>query len=181
MAAWPDVLAAQEHAHAAAGSPTRRLETLDVETAAEIEAIAAQIIPSTGGPGAREAGVLYFIDRALSTFAIDDREAYRTGLAELQQKRKELFPTSTAIASLTEQQQMALIRAVETSSFFELIRTHTVLGFLANPSYGGNRDKAGWQQIGFYDRMGWQPPFGYYDAEASPEKPNREQLAEDKK
>ena len=35
--------------------------------AAEIEAIAARIIPSDATPGAREAGVVYFIDRALST------------------------------------------------------------------------------------------------------------------
>jgi len=167
MAAWPEVLAAQQHAHTAAKSPTKHLETLDADTAVEIEAIAAQIIPSTGGPGAREAGVIYFIDRALSTFALDDREAYRTGMAELQQKRKELFPKSTTIASLTGQQQMTLIRTIETSSFFELLRTHTVLGFLGNPSYGGNREKAGWHQIGFEDRMAFEPPFGYYDAEAS--------------
>ncbi len=167
MAAWPEVVAAQEHAHTNAGALARDLQTLDADTAAEIEAIAAQIIPSTGGPGAREAGVIYFIDRALSTFARDDREAYRTGMAHLQQKRKELFPESAAIASLTAEQQMALIRTIETSAFFELLRTHTVLGFLGNPSYGGNRGKAGWHQIGFEDRMAYTPPFGYYDAEAS--------------
>ncbi len=33
----------------------------------------------------------------------------------------------------------------------------------ALPSYGGNRDKAGWHLIGFDDRHFWQPPFGYYD------------------
>ncbi len=166
MAAWPEVLDAQQHAHTAAGSPTTHFETLDADTAAEIEAVAAQIIPSTGGPGAREAGVIYFIDRALSTFARDDREAYRTGMVHLQQKRKELFPESATIASLTGPQQVTLIRTVETSSFFELLRTHTVLGFLGNPSYGGNRGKAGWRQIGFEDQMAYAPPFGYYDAEA---------------
>ncbi len=170
MAAWPEVLAARNHSRSLAGSPTPHLETLDADTAAEIEAIAAQIIPSTDGPGAREAGVIYFIDRALSTFAVDDREAYRTGMAEVQEKRKELFPNSTAIASLTGQQQVILVRNIETTSFFELLRTHTVLGFLGNPSYGGNREKAGWHAIGFEDRMGYQPPFGYYDAQIDAEK-----------
>jgi len=170
MAAWPEVLAAQQHAHTAAGSPTTHFETLGADSAAEIEAIAAQIIPSTGGPGAREAGVIYFIDRALSTFARDEREVYRTGMAQLQQKRKELFPNSTTIASLTGQQQMTLIRTIEASSFFELLRTHTVLGFLGNPSYGGNRGETGWNQIGFEDRMAYQPPFGYYDAQVNGEK-----------
>ncbi len=169
MAAWADVLSAQQHAHATAGSATPHFETLDPATAAEIEAIAAQIIPSTNGPGAREAGVIYFIDRALSTFAADQREAYRLGMAQLQQKRQELFPSSTTIASLASQQQIALIRAIETSDFFALLRTHTVLGFLGNPSYGGNREEIGWKQIGFEDRMMYQPPFGYYDAQVTGE------------
>jgi len=170
MVAWPQVLSAQQHAHAAAASRTAHLETLDAATAGEIEAIAAQIIPSTGGPGAREAGVIYFIDRALSTFAAADREAYRAGMAQVQQKRKELFPNSTTIASLTAEQQMTLIRTIEASDFFDLLRTHTVLGFLGNPSYGGNRGETGWRQIGFEGRMAYQPPFGYYDAEMNGEK-----------
>ena len=94
----------------------------------------------------------------------DDREAYRSGMAEVQGKRKELFPNSPTIASLTSQQQMTLLQAIEGSGFFELLRTHTVLGFLGNPSYGGNREEIGWKQIGFEDRMAYQPPFGYYDA-----------------
>jgi gluconate 2-dehydrogenase gamma chain len=170
MAAWPNVLSAQKRAYSAAGSPTPHFETLDVGTAGEIEAIGAQIIPSTGGPGAREAGVIYFIDRALSTFAADYRETYRTGMAQLQQKRQELFPNSTTIASLTGEQQMALIRTIEASSFFELLRTHTVLGFLGNPSYGGNRGETGWNQIGFEGLMAYQSPFGYYDAQVDGEK-----------
>lgn len=170
MAAWPDVLSALQHAQTAAGSRNPRFETLDAGSAEEIEALAAQIIPSTGGPGGREAGVIYFIDRALSTFAAEDRETYRVGMAQLQQKRKELFPHSTTIASLTGPQQMALIRTIETSDFFELLRTHTVLGFLGNPSYGGNRGKTGWNQIGFEPQAAYQPPFGYYDAQVNGEK-----------
>ena len=165
MAAWPEVLSALEHAHTAAESRTPQWESLDPGTGAEIGALAAQIIPSSAGPGAREAGVIYFIDRALATFASDQREAYRSGLAQLQQKRLELFPNSTSIASLTGEQQMALIRTIEASDFFDLLRTHTVLGFLGSPSYGGNRGKTGWKQIGFEDLMAWQAPFGYYDAQ----------------
>ena len=169
MAALPDVVAARRHARHAAAQPAAppRFETLDPQTAAEIEAIAAQIIPSTGGPGAREAGVIFFIDRALSSFAASEVETYRAGMAQLQEKRKELFPSSTTIAALAPDQQVALIRTIESSDFFELLRTHTVLGFLGDPSYGGNRDKTGWRQIGFEDHMAWQTPFGYYDAEAA--------------
>jgi gluconate 2-dehydrogenase gamma chain len=153
MAAWPEVLSAEP-----------RLQTLETGEAAEIEALAAQIIPATGGPGAREAGVIYFIDRALSTFAADDRETYRAGMAEIQQKRRDLFPGSIGIAALSSEQQITLIRGIEKSDFFDLLRTHTVLGFLASPSYGGNRGEVGWKQIGFEDQMAYQHPFGYYDA-----------------
>lgn len=169
MVAWPEVLSAQRYARTAAKSPTSHFETLDANTAGEIEAVAAQIIPSSGGPGAREAGVIYFIDRALSTFAAHERETYRAGMELLQAKRKELFPKLTAIASLTAQQQIALIRAIEATDFFELLRTHTVLGFLGNPSYGGNRGRIGWKQIGFEASMAYQPPFGYYDAHVNGE------------
>ena len=84
-------------------------------------------------------------------------------MAELQKRRKAMFHDSTTIASLSDQRQMLLIRAIEKSDFFELLRTHTVMGFLGNPSYGGNRDKVGWKQIGFEDQMTYQHPFGYYD------------------
>jgi gluconate 2-dehydrogenase gamma chain len=165
LAAWPEILSALQHAHTLKESSTAHFETLDSATAGEIEAIASQIIPSVDGPGAREAGVIYFIDRALSTFAADDVDTYRTGMIELQKKRQELFPDSTTIAALSAEQQLTLIRSIEISRFFDLLRTHTVLGFLGNPSYGGNRGGVGWQQIGFDHHMAYKPPFGYYDAE----------------
>jgi gluconate 2-dehydrogenase gamma chain len=170
IAALADIAAAQQHAHEAAQSSTPTpFQTLDPATAAEIDAITSQIIPSAAnssgdGPGAHEAGVVHFIDRALSTFDADLREAYRTGMAEVQKKRQELFPGSTSVTTLASDQQIHLIHAIEANDFFELLRTHTLYGFLGNPSYGGNRDRVGWKLIGFEDRMAFQPPFGYYDA-----------------
>jgi gluconate 2-dehydrogenase gamma chain len=166
LAALADIAAAQQHAHEAVQSSTPPpFQTLDAAMATEIDAITSQIIPSTDTPGAHEAGVIYFIDRALSTFDSDLREAYRTGMADVQQKRKEMFPSSASIAALSSEQQIELIHAIEATDFFELLRTHTLYGFLGNPSYGGNRDHIGWKLIGFDDRMAYQPPFGYYDAE----------------
>jgi gluconate 2-dehydrogenase gamma chain len=164
IAAFAEVAAAQQHAHEAVqSSDLPKFQTLDPAMAAELDAITSQIVPSTDGPGAHEAGVVYFIDRALSTFDAHLRDAYKIGMAEVQQKRKEMFPESSSIAALTSDQQIQLIHAIETTDFFELLRTHTMYGFLGNPSYGGNRDRVGWKLIGFEDRMAWQPPFGYYD------------------
>src|SRR5215467_8797264 len=66
---YPGILAAQEHvrqATQAGGLP--KLAFFNEAQAAEIEAMTAQIIPTDGTPGAREAHCMYFIDRALSTF-----------------------------------------------------------------------------------------------------------------
>lgn len=166
LAAWAEIAEAQQHAHESVALPTApRLETLDPATAADVAAIANQIIPSNDGPGAREAGVIYFIDRALSTFDSDKREVYQKGMQAVREQRAKMFPNSTSIAALAPEQQIELIHAIETSEFFELLRTHTVLGFLGPPSYGGNRNQVGWKHIGFEDRMAFEPPFGYYDAE----------------
>src|SRR3984957_1823492 len=166
IAALADIAAAQQHAHEAAqSSAPPPFQTLDAAQGAEIDAITSQIIPSTNGPGAHEAGVVYFIDRALSTFDAHLRGSYRTGMAAVQQKRKAMFPDSASIAALASEQQIQLMKAIETTDFFELLRTHALYGFLGNPSYGGNRDRIGWKLIGFEDRMAFQPPFGYYDAQ----------------
>lgn len=143
-------LAAQQHAHQArTSSNPPKLKTLSAEEAGEIEAIAAAIIPSDESPGAREAGVVYFIDHALATFDSKKRAAYRDGLAVFQTKRREMFPASASIAALTPAEVIRLLTALEDTPFFEMIRERTVIGFFANPEYGGNRNQAGWKLIGF--------------------------------
>ncbi|MBI4473698.1 MAG: gluconate 2-dehydrogenase subunit 3 family protein [Acidobacteria bacterium] len=67
---------------------------------------------------------------------------------------------------LSSEQQIEVLKAIENTSFFELVRTHTVMGFMSNPQYGGNRGKAGWKLIGFEDDFMFLPPFGYYDRNA---------------
>lgn len=160
------VLAAQQHAHEVTQSTKpASFSVLDPGAAHEIEAIASQIIPSDGSPGAREAGVIYFIDRALATFDHDKREVYTKGLEAARAARNAMFPGSKSIAALSPDDQIRLLEAIEKTEFFEQVRTHTILGFFGNPSYGGNRDLAGWKLIGFEDRFQFEPPFGYYDAE----------------
>jgi gluconate 2-dehydrogenase gamma chain len=156
-ACWGEVLRAQ----------SKRFVAFDSATAREIEAIACQIIPDDATPGAGQAGVIWFIDGALAGYDRGQRELYERGLAETQTKRGEMFPGSTSIAALAQDQQIALLKAIEQTDFFRQVRRHTVLGFLGHPKYGGNREMAGWKLIGVEHKMQYQPPFGYYDAEAS--------------
>ena len=162
----PEIIAAQEHAHQTAQStaPTR-FEFLTPEQATEIEAVAAQIIPADDSPGAREARVIYFIDRALTTFDKDSQPLYVKGLKELQSKQKKMFRNSARFSDLNSEQQIKVLKAFEKNAFFEMVRGHTIMGFLADPSYGGNYDRVGWKLIGFKDDFYFKPPFGYYDRE----------------
>lgn len=166
-AAWPDVLSAQQHAHhmaraAAAGTPAK-LEYFTAAQAAEVEAVASLIIPTTDTPGAREAGVVYFIDRGLHTFATDQQKDFGAALETLAAKRKELFPASTDFASLTQAQQTEVLKAIEKTNAFGVLHFSTVAGFLSNPEDGGNKDEVGWKLIGFDGSPTHTPPFGYYD------------------
>jgi gluconate 2-dehydrogenase gamma chain len=171
---WPAVLAAAQHAaHMRASGVPAKLEVLSPSDAAEIEAAAARIIPADDTPGAREAGVIYFIDRALATFAAADRAVYDQGLPVLQAKTRELFPTAARFSEATAAQQDAVLVALEGEPIFEAIRTHTIMGFLADPARGGNRGEAGWKLIGFDSNPAFAPPFGYYDRDYPGWKPEK--------
>ena len=148
---------AQQHAHQAAkienpdvkARTQGKLQSLSAEEAEEVGVLTSLIIPSGTTPGAREAGVTYFIDKALATFDRDKREAYRKGLRAVQDRREELFPGSTSIAKLKPGDQLRFAEAIENTEFFEMLRMHTVMAFLGRPEYGGNHNQAGWNLIGF--------------------------------
>ena len=133
--------------------------------ATEISAITSLIIPSDVTPGAREAGVIDFIDRALSSFAREQRPLFAAGLADLKQRASAAHSGAKSFASLNASQQTQILHELEKSKseFFTAMLAATAAGMFANPEYGGNRDKIGWKLIGFDDRFFWQAPFGYYD------------------
>src|SRR5215475_13078647 len=64
---WPGAMAAAQHAHnSVQAGEAAQFEFFTPEQAVEIDALTACIIPTDEMPGAREAGVTYFIDRALN-------------------------------------------------------------------------------------------------------------------
>jgi gluconate 2-dehydrogenase gamma chain len=185
---WPAMVAAAERAHQAAKSATPpKFQFFTPEEAAEIDAITARIIPSDETPGAREAGVIYFIDRGLTTFAVDDQKTYREGLPALQARVRELFPNVEKFSSATPEQQDQILHSLDeqtgsarrhsrsngaSGSFFQAVRVHTIVGFLIDPDSGGNHDGVGWKVIGREPDHMFQPPFGYYDKDYAGWQPN---------
>jgi gluconate 2-dehydrogenase gamma chain len=182
---WPALLAAATHArHAAQSAVPTKFGFFSADEVKEVDAIASRIIPTDDSPGAHEAGVVYFIDRGLSTFAADDQKTYREGLPELQGRVGEMFSGVTKFSALTPEQQDEVLHSFDepaepgkavkpaqrnlrrrpgAQNFFETLRQHTIVGFLIDPDYGGNRDGVGWKVIGREREHMFQPPFGYYD------------------
>jgi len=160
---WPAVMAAARSA-ADARQAGAAFKSLTNQQAAVLEAIAERIVPSgDDGPGAREAGVVHFMDAALGGFAAPMMGALQPGLDDLDSRVKRAYPECADFAALDAPRQDAILREIQDGQFFGMARMLTLWGMFALPSYGGNTGEAGWKLIGFRDPRGWQPPFGYYD------------------
>jgi gluconate 2-dehydrogenase gamma chain len=129
-----------------------------------VEAIAARIIPSDDEPGATEAGVVNFVDKALANEDKALRPVYAAGLAGVDTVAQKKFRRAfVALAPADQDEILAALEsgkadgwpkgAVAAADFFAAVRAHTVYGFLCDPSYGGNRDYAGWKVVGYPGRQ----------------------------
>jgi gluconate 2-dehydrogenase gamma chain len=135
-------------------------------TAAEartVQAACDRIFPSDeNGPGATEAGVVIYIDRQLAgPYGRDKyrytkapfvqsvpehgyqgkespREIYRAGIQQLGN-----------FAELPAAGRDQKLRAIESTTFFRLLRQHTIEGMFCDPLHGGNAGMIGWQLIGY--------------------------------
>jgi gluconate 2-dehydrogenase gamma chain len=133
---------------------------LNPSEAAIIDTFVGHIIPAEeGSPGAREAGVTEYIDRALSGFMRDLQPVYRNGLRALAEFVTERFGPGELYVDLDEEQQRAVVAELDElakrdasaflGQFYRIVREHTIQGFFGDPAYGGNRDVVGWKLIGY--------------------------------
>ncbi len=168
---------AESHAHQ--GSPkAEKYMFLSAAEVAFIDAAVARLIPADElGPGAREAGVTYFIDQQLfggwGTMAKMYRQGphpegtpqqgYQSPLTPQEVYRAAIREINGAIGKpfekLAASEQDDLLRRLEDGKlalesvpgrfFFNLLLDNTIEGFFSDPIYGGNRDKLGWKLVGF--------------------------------
>jgi gluconate 2-dehydrogenase gamma chain len=128
-----------------------------------VQAACERIFPSDEtGPGAKEAGVVIYIDRQLAgPYGKDKyryskppfvesvpehgyqaketpREIYRKGVQNLGN-----------FADLGSAEQDQKLRAIQTTNFFRVLRQHTIEGMFSDPMHGGNAGLIGWQLIGY--------------------------------
>jgi gluconate 2-dehydrogenase gamma chain len=171
----PEASAQAQTQHQAANAPAPICANANVDghgaffndTDAEtVAAFAERLMPGAPGkPGARDAGVLNYIDLALAGAYSDLQDFYRRGLSQLDAYCRNTH--GDAFARLDAARQDEVIKGLEddkasgfswptAQAFFNTVRTHTMEGMFADPIYGGNKDFAGWRLIGF---PGAQPLF----------------------
>jgi gluconate 2-dehydrogenase gamma chain len=123
-----------------------------------LEAIAGRILPTDERPGAIEAGCAWFVDRALAHEEADQRPLYTSGLIGIEKLAR--IRHGRGFAELGDADRDELLGRVEAGEveewpdaagsavFFAAVRRHVILGFLSDPSYGGNKNFAGWRAAG---------------------------------
>ena len=134
-------------------------------TARETEILSAMVdrlIPTDElGPGALDAGVLQYIDRALSEAESNAADAYRSGLAALDTYSR--YTRGRPFIDLSTIDQDSVLIDVQlgaatgagvgfvgsSGSFFNMVKSHTWQGMFGDPKYGGNVDFAGWDLIDY--------------------------------
>jgi len=129
-----------------------------------VAAAASRIFPSDdSGVGAREAGVVIYIDRQLAGPYGRDRYRYTQGPFEESAAREfgyqgKATPQETyreglkglkGFDELAPAEQDAKLKQIENSHFFALLRQNTIEGMFCDPIHGGNVDMVGWQLVGF--------------------------------
>lgn len=138
------------------GTPWR---FLSIDQARTLAAISDQIIPPDQDPGAAWAGVVNYIDRQLCGPFENLQQAYRRGIAGIDESSRSLY--GNAFADLSAPQQIEVLHRLEdgqapgaiwkqtsSSEFFGLVVDHTMQGYYGDPRHGGNRDGVSWTMLG---------------------------------
>lgn len=135
-------------------------QTLTIAEFEILTAMVARIIPADElGPGAREAGAMYYIDRELGGALSGQKEAYQIGLAALD--RYSRYARGRPFVELSEVEQDSLLIDLQGGSatatgagfsgssgqFFNMVRSHTIQGTFCDPHYGGNQGFVGWDLL----------------------------------
>src|SRR6266700_2765560 len=108
--ALPHFAAAHEHAATLVKTGEREFACFTSEEAMQMEAVCEQIIPSDDGPGAREAGAIYFIDYALSQAEPHLQPLFRDGLTQLAEAS-----APQSFSELTAEQQFVVLKKLEST------------------------------------------------------------------
>lgn len=159
-AAVPTVLAPDAAQAEAELEEMRQIKALSPREAQTISAVCNRLIPSDAtGPGAREAKVARYIDRALAGDLRAFRPAYTAAILALDSYAR--VKHGAAFAALPADRQDAVLTDMDLNratpsafvpngkAVFEMFRTHAVQGMFGDPMHGGNANYIGWKLVRF--------------------------------
>ena len=140
-----------------------------------LDALMECIFPADdNGPGAREIGAVFYVDRLLAQGDSRLEETYRGALAAID--AWSMADHGRPFTQLDADLQIQILVSLEhdevpgslnpedrrylNGEFFEMLRMQTLEGIFGDPAHGGNRGLLGWRLLGY---LGPQP--GYSQAE----------------
>jgi gluconate 2-dehydrogenase gamma chain len=132
-----------------------------------LEAVLERLVPTDStGPGAKEAQVSRYIDRALAGPLRDLAPVYQVNLEALDAYAQS--SRGAAFAALAPSVQDAVLQEVEagkatgfspdSATFFQILLGNAMEGMFGDPYHGGNSGFAGWNLIGFAGIKLFTPP-----------------------
>ncbi len=131
-------------------------KSLTADELALCAAACERVLPTDRDAGARELGIVDYIDRRLARTGrrpLQQRRKLKRGLARLDEwSEKRNHRSFLELAPDDQDETLASLAAEggdEGYAFVRQIVMLTMEGAFADPVYGGNRDKGGWKLIGF--------------------------------
>jgi gluconate 2-dehydrogenase gamma chain len=158
---------------------SRVMRFFNAEEAAAMDAVVSHLIPADDlGPGAKEAGVTFFVDQQLAgswgsgdhfyrqgpfeagtpeqgyQLSFTPADMFRLGLRKLNEtsggKGFAALPAAEQDAMLKKMQAGELdFSPLPSAIFFQAVLDATMEGFFSDPIHGGNAGMAGWLLVGF--------------------------------
>lgn len=138
----------------------RQIRALSPREAQTVAAVCNRLIPSDAtGPGAREAKVARYIDRALAGDLRAFRPAYTAAVLALDSYARTKH--GAAFAALHPDKQDAVLTDMDLNratpsafvpngkAVFEMFRSHALQGMFGDPMHGGNANFIGWKLVRF--------------------------------
>jgi len=117
-----------------------------------LDAFIDRLIPKDeNGPGAVECGVANYIDLCLADYLAKEKTIFLEGLAGVNSYA--MRTQGSAFANLSPEKRDAVLMAIDSNEptnlrgFFNRVRRLTLEGMFSDPSYGGNKNFAGWDLI----------------------------------
>ena len=151
LAKWPALAAASS----AADGSKNSYAMFSPSQAVLMESLVDQLIPADDFPGAKDAGVVHYIDRKLAgPYGKFFVARYEAGLKQMDEVSRQHFHRD--FGSLDAGQQSSLLHAVADKTygagihdFLKTVLYDTFEGYYGSPEDGGNRNGSSWKMIGF--------------------------------